>query len=228
MASLNDYSTRFSGSKTTMINFIGNAAQMGGAIAFEANSKLYGSSSYRISFKFNVADYGGAVYINDYTNSGTCASRSYLAYSASTECFIQTLNYNKVKRVYIDKRHYQFVDNYAAKSGPSLYGGLLDRCTVSRITDLMFTYIDNTTSIKVPHSSRVARNAQDETVSFDPVRICFCRDRDLDCSYHWSNTSVMKGHPFSVTLVAVELAYTFCFLYLLHWVSTSEISQYKL
>ena len=208
---INNYSsTSSSCSKTTTIIFASNNAQMGGALAFETNSKLYGSCSYRISFELNVANFGGAVYVNDYTNSGTCASRSYLAYSASTECFIQTLNYHKIKRVYVDRRHYQFIDNYAAKSGPSLYGGLLDRCTVSPVTDLMFTYIDNTTSSVVttptPPSLRVARNTQEDIhmISSDPVRICFCRDMNPDCSYQWPATSVMKGHPFTVILVAVD------------------------
>lgn len=196
-------------STATTIIFTSNNAHMGGALAFETYSKLYGSSSYRILFQFNIADYGGAVYVNDYTNSGTCASRSYLAYSASTECFIQTLNYYKVKRVYVDKRHYQFIDNYATKSGPSLYGGLLDRCTVSPVMDLVFTYTDITTSrltTPTPPSLRVARNTQEDVhmISSDPVRICFCRNINPDCSYQWPTIPVMKGHPFTVILVAVD------------------------
>ena len=160
------YSTNFSYVMlTALIIFTDNDAKMGGALAFEMNSKLYGSSSYKIIFKSNSADYGRAVYINDYTNSGTCASRSYLAYSASTECFIKTLNYHNVRRMYIDKRHYQFVDNFAAKSGPSMYGGLLDRCTVSPITDLLFKYLDNITSsviVTPTHHSGAARNTQED------------------------------------------------------------------
>jgi predicted outer membrane repeat protein len=192
----------------TLITYIGNNAQMGGALAFEMNSKLYGSSTYEFIFKFNSAEYGGAVYVNDYTNSGTCASTSYLTYSAQTECFIQSLVYNNILRLYIETRHYQFIDNYAAKSGSSLYGGLLDRCTVSPIRDMLFTYIDNTTSrITTPtQSSRAARNTLEDIqmISSDPVRICFCRKMSPDCSYRWPGISVMKGHPFTVTLVAVD------------------------
>ena len=192
----------------TTLLFTYNKAQMGGALALEMNSKLYGNS-YKILFKNNLADYGGAIYVNDYTNSGTCASKSYAAYSASTECFIQTINYyHDVKRKYIDKRHYQFVDNYAAKSGPSLYGGLLDRCTVSPITDLMFKYLDTATSVRITpvSSSRVVRSIEEDTmlISSAPVRICFCRDMDPDCNYQWPVTRVKKGHLFVVTLVAVD------------------------
>ena len=56
---------------------------------------------------------------------------------------LQTLTSSNGKRIYIDDCHYQFLGNYATKSGMGLYGGLLDRCTVSPITDLMFTYLDN-------------------------------------------------------------------------------------
>ena len=193
---------------TTLITYISNNAQMGGALAFEMNSKLYGSGTYEFIFKFNSAVYGGAVYINDYTNSGTCASTSYLTYSAQTECFIQPLVHNNILRLSTDARHYQFIDNYAAISGPSLYGGLLDRCTVSPITDMLFTYIDNTTSrITTPtQSSRTARNTLEDIqmISSDPVRICFCRQMNPDCGHQWPDISVMKGHPFTVTLVAVD------------------------
>ena len=195
---------------TTMIIFTGNSAQMGGALAFEMNSKLYGSSGitgsfYKFIFKYNAADYGGAVYVNDYTNSGTCASRSYLAYSASSECFIQTINYNNFKRIHIDEHRYEFLDNYATKSGPSLYGGLLDRCTVSRITGLKSKHLEdiNVTVIVAPRAVRSTQE-DEQMISSDPVRICFCRDMNPDCSYQWPDVSVRKGHPFTVTLVAVD------------------------
>ena len=205
----NNSTPTFLDAEENVMIFTGNNAQTGGALAFEMNSKIYGSSSYKITFKFNTADYGGAVYVNDYTNSGTCASRSYLAYSALTECFIQTLNYYNGERMFVDKRHYQFDQNYAARSGPSLYGGLLDKCTVSPITDLLFTYIDNTTSSKATtptHHSRVVRNIQEDVqmIASDPVRICFCKNINPDCSYQWPVIPVMKGHWFVVTLVAVD------------------------
>lgn len=204
-----DYpSTNFQ-TKTTTIIFTGNSAQMGGALAFETNSKLYGSSFYVFIFEYNTANYGGAVYVNDYTTSGTCASRSYLAYSASSECFIQTVNYNNFKRIDLDEYHYKFIDNYATKSGPSLYGGLLDRCSVSRITGLKSKHLEdiNVTVIGTPRTIRSTQwqeDSQNLMISSDPVRICFCRGMDPDCSYQWPDISVMKGHPFTVALVAVD------------------------
>ena len=200
-------SNHFSGLRLTYIIFNSNEAERGGAIAFEMNSRIYGGS-YKIIFRSNLADYGGAIYVDDYSTSGTCASTSYIAYSASTECFIQTLNFDKVYRIYIDKRHYQFVDNIAVRSGPSLYGGLLDRCTVSPISDLD-VYLDNITTYNttIP-AAKVKRNVQDDRdiqlISSDPVRLCFCREFLPDCNYQWPTERAKKGSNFMITLVAVD------------------------
>ena len=198
----------------TTIAFIGNEAQKGGAISLQMNSKLYGTSSFTITFEYNLADHGGAVYVDDYTNSGTCASTSYSTYSASTECFIQTLTSNNGNRMYIDDYHYQFLGNYATKSGMSLYGGLLDRCTVSPITDLMFTYLDSNDNSSLVnkffqlHTQLVENNntfSEDlSSISSDPVRICFCKDAHPECSYQWPLVTVKKGYPFTITMVAVD------------------------
>ena len=198
----------------TIIIFIDNEAHEGGALALEMNSKIYGTSSFTIIFEDNLANYGGGVYVHDYTNLGTCASSSYNTYSASTECFIQTLMTINGKRKYIDERHYQFVGNYATKSGSSLYGGLLDRCTVSPITDLLFTYLDDNDNSSLVNQlyplqtlSAGAGNEELEelhSISSDPVRICFCKGTLPDCSYQWPTVPVKKGYKFTVTLVAVD------------------------
>ena len=69
-------------------------------MSLEVNTKVnilnvskYDSSDaqYTIEFVANSADYGGAVYVADDTNSATCMSTSYMAYSANTECFFQML-----------------------------------------------------------------------------------------------------------------------------------------
>ena len=72
---------------------------LGGGLSLEANAKLnilkvslvptespvtYVNTNTAI-FTGNSADYGGAVYVDDDTNSGTCAS------DTKTECFFQVL-----------------------------------------------------------------------------------------------------------------------------------------
>ena len=81
--------------------------------------------SNTILFTGNSAEYGGAVYVNDDTNSGTCAS------DPRTECFFQVLalydglsilDYDGI--IILLKCMY-FSDNTANISGSTLYGGLL-------------------------------------------------------------------------------------------------------
>ena len=43
-----------------------------------------------------------------------------------------------------------------------------------------------------------------DSISSDPVRICFCRDGQSDCSYQHPPISVVKGGTFNVTIVAVN------------------------
>ena len=69
-------------------------------MSLEVNTKLnilnvskYDTSDaqYTIEFIANSAEYGGAIFVADDTNSATCMSTSYIAYSANTECFFQML-----------------------------------------------------------------------------------------------------------------------------------------
>jgi predicted outer membrane repeat protein len=83
--------------------FTSNSARKGGGLSLEANARLYilkydiihfdsvYDNTDTVVFSANSADYGGAVYVNDGTNSGGCASDS------NTECFFQVLDiYNDI------------------------------------------------------------------------------------------------------------------------------------
>ena len=76
----------------------------------EANAKLYVlkydqySSDDRntTTFTANNADYGGAVYVDDDTNSGACAS------DTKTECFFQVLPSQKLPAYMLLTGHEEF------------------------------------------------------------------------------------------------------------------------
>ena len=87
---------------SAMLDFINNTAERGGGLSLEAHARLatikylYADEpftyplyqqSYTTVFSANSAKYGGAVYMDDDTNSGTCAS------DPMTECFFQVLAY---------------------------------------------------------------------------------------------------------------------------------------
>ena len=83
-----DYSIRYIGARMKIIK---NKAKFGGGLSLEANAKFYilkyntsyGEHANTTIFTGNSAEYGGAVYVDDDTNSGTCAS------DPRTECFFQ-------------------------------------------------------------------------------------------------------------------------------------------
>ena len=186
------------------IRFQGNYAQFaGGGVCLELNSKLYIliANFYKTNFYFvnNSAKYGGAVYVADETTSGTCASESQ---STTTECFIQPFSINAGK--YIGDYRYvvKFINNTASISGPTLYGGLLDRCKSSPFANKKIvphiedgvTYLKNFSNI---------RNL--DSITSSPVRVCFCNtSHQPDCSYDPPTVPTEKGKLFTVTLVAVD------------------------
>ena len=82
-------------------------------------------------------------------------------------------------------------------AGSTIFGGLLDRCSVqngpnpSDMTGISFLKL-------------VADNVSLDTISSFPVRVCFCREHQPDCSYEHPPISVMKGYPFILSAVAVD------------------------
>ena len=203
------------------VNFTANNAEQGGGLCLEVNAKVYilkrfvkietseVRSANLLLFSTNSANYGGAMYVADDTNSAMCASTSYTMHSAPTECSIQTLAlhgelYNELIRGDI-----LFIENYAYYSGSTLFGGLLDRCTVSPFAEVYSfisliqfgsdAIIDGVTYFKV-----ISTITEPSTIGSQPVRVCFCRDSRPDCTLQSLNIQVMKAEIFEVPLVAVD------------------------
>lgn len=168
----------------------------------------------------NTADYGGAMYVNDYTNPGTCSSttieRRY-AYGNS-ECFIQVLAPTSLswQAGPLYTTTVISIQNYAAVSGSALYGGLLDRCVVNPFTEVYLKYSKNFDS---PISNKLSidgvsylRNVTytdlvEEAISSRPLQVCFCINSAKNCSYRQPlYVQVKKGETFTVQLTAVDQA----------------------
>jgi predicted outer membrane repeat protein len=129
----------------TRIHFTKNKAKFGGGLALEANAKLnilkydlyydiVSSDTNTTLFTGNSADYGGAVYVDDDTNSGTCAS------DPRTECFFQVLALYSNYGSGLTLQCMYFSNNSANISGSTLYGGLLDRCAVNQFAEIRHKY----------------------------------------------------------------------------------------
>ena len=222
-SSISSYPYVYTGAR---MNITGNAAKRGGGLSLEANAKFY-TLKYdhyndddidlnTTTFAANSADYGGAIHVDDYTNSGTCASNT------ETECFFQVLalyNY-EFSNLRIQSMH--FSQNHANISGSTLYGGLLDRCAVSPFAEVhikyphdfkdrgdgiayfknvsTFTYYNSYYYDYYDYYDRTR-----EIISSDPVRVCLCftADQNNDCP-HQHYTEVKKGQTFTLPVAAVD------------------------
>ena len=182
-----------------------NSAKRGGGILLQANAKIYvfktdtfqdvNSTVYLIS---NTATYGGAVYVDDSTNFGTCVADS------TSECFFQVMALHQFPPFNI-ARSISFSGNYALTSGSALFGGLLDRCTVSP-----FAEIHNVIGQHYENSIEYLRNTSNaniDSISSHPARVCFCVNNLPQCNnnyYQGHPIKVMKGEMFTLSLVAVD------------------------
>ena len=171
--------------KVSYVAFVRNSAWMGGGMCFEVNSKVYilthnlvksNNKGTSIAFISNSAFYGGAVYVADDTNYSTCTSSSYMFYSTITECSIQVLalpGRHKYDSEALRHAILYFKGNNAVHSGSIIFGGLLDRCTISPF-DVVYSNnkeqaIDGFTHIKL-----ISTITNSSTIASHAVKIYFC------------------------------------------------------
>ena len=210
------------GSDNTTLTFINNMASKGGGIYLEANAKLYiikkglkythQIQTYAMNFIQNYADFGGAIYVDDNLNSAACNRPHNVTHSDASECFFQVLtfvtksvsNSEHLRTIYLEKNQAQ-----TSLHGHVLYGGLLDRCTISPFAQVqryrhkqqnfsnIIEYFLNVTSIKNLTELKLQ-------ISSSPVRICFCKNEEPDCNFELPPFNVKSGERFNVSLVVVD------------------------
>ena len=148
----------------------------------EGNSKLRAprekSCTYGLEFNNNTVKFGGAIFVNDYTS--TCE------YST---CFIQAPKYNRNDWIKIN----------STDGNTTIYGGLLDRCIARH------KYTHSKSMIGINYFIRVAKDANIKSmITSAPVRVCYCRNRSVDCNYTHPIVNVKRGETFNVTIAAVD------------------------
>ena len=197
----------------TRIYLINNEAKLGGGLSLAANAKLdilkYNGippAYYEFIdiitaiFTGNSADYGGAMYVDDDTNSGTCAS------NPKTECFFQVLGLYVYDYTRDDTiRGMNFSQNNANFLGSTLYGGLLDRCAVSPFAEVYKKYapddVDRGGGIAY---FRLVSTITNISISSGPVRVCLCTCYSIHNCTNQNRVDVKKGETFPISLVAVD------------------------
>ena len=205
--------------ETNYMRISENIAMRGGGIYVELTTKFYileyqpnysESNQIRNSvlFEANFALYGGALYVADETTAGTCKSTSPFIYSFKTECFIQSLmlyNIGGGKRVPINVSAVKFHENYAIISGSDLFGGLLDRCTVSPFAEIYYEIKGKAINGQSYFLNISTLDKQDQnSISSFPVRVCLCRNGKPYYGYQYQSIEVQKGDPFTIELAAID------------------------
>ena len=200
------------------LHFDSNQAMIGGGLCLELDTKIYILKSKiniskpmighqkLVSFSLNSAQYGGAIYVSDNVMCSVSTR------STVNECFMQTLAMYGPMPADFDSddtrcQNIDFVNNTAELSGNNLFGGLLDRCSVSQfaetnINNVNMDYtISNGTMIVEGHEYfQKISNIQDEDIGSHPVRVCFCNNGQPDCTYQHNPILIRKGQQRNISL----------------------------
>ena len=218
----------------SLVNINSNIASVnGGGIFLDQSTKIYllkRNPKTQIVVKFNFyansAKYGGGIFIEDSTaERSVCIENSNTAKSStvsSTDCFLQTLDASNPK---LNVKHPKLVfcntfiiSNTATVSGPAIYGGLLDRCTINPLSETRASngldYLSQTVTFSndfepkwIPSKQHLrhtlSTNWSNNTwlqsyISSKPVQVVFCDE------HNQSIVQIRKGKSFEVYIFAVD------------------------
>ena len=106
---------------------------------------------------------------------------------------------------FITIKNTYFTNNSARISGDTLYGGLLDRCTVSSFAEVLVAQeLGQEDSIHGVTYFNETSNLNITEVSSSPLRVCFCNGTTPDCAYQPPPRRTYKGEMFEIAVVAVD------------------------
>ena len=186
------------------VNIDSNTAKAsGGGVYLQQSSKLYlfkedeefqDQLFVKLLINNNLAKYGGGIFVADDTQKNACGggvTEDDATQTIFADCFIQTINlYGDY--IYDYKNFNTFMtNNMATQSGADIYGGLLDRCTISQSAEYHISsngldYIINT-----------IKSSTELSISSRPVKVIFCKN-------DYSIISTRKGHTFRISVMAVD------------------------
>ena len=187
-----------------------NTAENGGAIYLTSTSSLTFNGTVNLSMSYNHATkYGGGIYKKDVTTAKQCdfieRANVYLPY-----CFIRFLN---ARWFYSTLTLSQ--NNSADISGTFLHGGLLDRCQLGIINDIiLFNYI-----------FRIRKDSHE--ISSEPYQLCFCvKERWSNCTDPKS-IEIYPGQKFHLSLIALDQTKTSVTTKVTAVSATSRLNSYQ-
>ena len=181
------------------------ALHNGGGLYLQENSRIYllkevdqwdlSDPNIQLEVSTNSAINGGGVFVADSSAGalqcqGEPEHKHGDAASVSPDCFIQTI------RLYQRSSYYYrntIILNNTAKLGSALYGGLLDRCTVSPLAE---AYSDGLSGLQ--YFEMTVAISSSSSIASDPVQVFFCDQLDQ------STITVRKGETFKITVSAID------------------------
>ena len=200
------------------LHFVDNLAEKGGGLYLEMNSVIYvhkyapSDEPYPIlNFTSNLADYGGAIFNPDNTNFGTCTHLGNRTHSIPHECSIQILPlygtiFSNLSSSDVNKENVYFSKNNATISGSSLYGGLLEKCTVSSMADEGAFITGDQQSTGLRYLEAIS-DIQRSDIGSPPEKVCFCIDGQPDCDLQLHSTmQVDRGDKITVPVAVFDEA----------------------
>ena len=189
------------------VNIDSNTANTsGGGVYLQQSSKLYlfkTVEAYRTQDRYvklminnNLAQYGGGIFVADDTQRSACGggvTEDDATHSIFAGCFIQTIklyNFGSGLNYYFNTF---MTDNTATQSGADIYGGLLDRCSISQSAEYQ---ISSNGSI-LDYINNIIKSSTKLSISSRPVQVIFCKN-------DYSIISTRKGHTFTISVMAVD------------------------
>ena len=172
-------------------SFKWNTAENGGAIYLNSASFLTFNKGVNISMSYNHATkYGGGIYNEDIASATQCS------FKRSERIKLLELPYCFLRFTYKIKTHLPpplvfSQNNSAEREGSFIYGGLLDRCQIEKISSL----------INIPEYFKKTYRE----ITSQPYRLRFCKntiDR-ITCSQSKS-IEIYPGQKFCVSLRALD------------------------
>ena len=188
------------------------AIHLGGGLFFSSNSNLYiyhlDPRPHNITtiLASNNAESGGAIYVRDDTNLALCEADSFAELTVNSECFFQVVDFYRQSGTL----RLNFESNTANASGSVMFGGLLDRCLVTRLASSSFFDTDlGSSSIQsngISYLLNVSNLENLSSIASYPVSICFCSGNQPNCSLQVQPIEVQKGRNFTVSVIALDQA----------------------